>query len=172
MENQLKSPNPSARQKALNKLRLDPYPELREAIEGRLVRDTDVKARAMAAEALGNLGSTESLDKLRLLARRDISWVVRKQALAAIVKIEGPEAENLIRYAIARDSSPQVRIEALQQAHRVLPGEKGAEVFLMGLKDQNEAVKLTAHRLLENATDKKIPPEHVRRWEKALENSN
>ena len=167
----LQSRQPTDRREALLRLRAsDVTPAVRAAVLRVLSTDVDSVARALAADALARLGERAGVDELRLSARRDAAWPVRKRALEALAALLGPDAEEDIEHSLAKDPNPTVRVAAVKLAARNLAPQRAASVILAGLKDTQTVVVLAAHRWLREivgAVD--IAPEDYDAWEQAVE---
>lgn len=165
----LKSPEPNHRIKTLSRLEGQVTPQMRVPLEGILQEDVSPTARAMAADALGELGVTESVEKLRLSARRDGSWVVRRRSLRALGEVLGQQVQEDLEYALNNEANETVRAEAVKLAAQHLEGQARTDVLLLGLRDESEVVRLTAHEKLSRITGQNIPPGDYPRWEEAVQ---
>jgi HEAT repeat protein len=165
----LKSPEPKHRIKALSGLEGQVTPQMRMPLENILQEDVSPTARAMAADALGELGAKESVKELRLSARRDGSWVVRRRSLEALVQIQGQQVREDLEYTLKNEANETVRAEAVKLAAQHLGGQARTDVLLLGLRDESEVVRLTAHEKLSRITGEDIPPGDHPRWKEALQ---
>jgi hypothetical protein len=165
----LRSTDPDRRIQTLSRLEGKVTPPMRGTLEDILRNDMSPSARGMAADALGELGDKKSVKELRLSARRDSSWVVRRRALIALGEILGQEVAGDLRYALQNESDEAVLVEAVRLAAQRLNGQAQDETLLLGLRSSSSAVRLTAHQNLTEITGKNIPPGDVARWEDALE---
>ncbi len=164
--NALHSKRPEQRRRALSDLAGKPATSaVRKAVEHVLYTDVDPTARAFAAEALGSFGGQESVEQLRLSAQRDISWVVRRRALRALVSILGGDAAEDIEFSISKDRHPTVQIEAIE-----LAAEAGAaRMIVEALQDPSTAVRLAAYQHLRRLTGLDMPPDDYEGWRGRLE---
>ncbi len=165
----LQSRQQKTRLRTLSRLEDDITPAMRQPLVKVLESGINPTARALAADRLGTLGSKKSVSALRLSARRDNSWVVRRRALRALGQILGAEVADDLRRALRRDARPAVRVEAVQVAARRLDGAALTDLLLLALKDEQSVVRIAAQQKLTELTGKKIPPGHHKRWKQAVE---
>ena len=165
---QLQSPRAEKRIDALFDVRHRATPAMRGALEQVLSTDVNLTARALAAEALGNLGMRSSVEQLRLSARRDTSWVVRRRALRALARVLGNDAPPDLAYTLERDPYGGVRVAAVDLAAQL--GSEGSrnELLLKALQDQDNAVRINAYMHLKRLTGLDIPPGSHEKWRREI----
>jgi HEAT repeat protein len=145
---------------ALRKARQEPTPGMEADLLQVLRADVDPVSRALAAEALGELGSTQAVQGLRRAARNDASWLVRSRALQGLVNALGRKAAGDLQHALQNDPASTVRAEAVKMAARALPGQNGRALLLEALKDQASDVRLQAQVELKRRTGLDAPPRY------------
>lgn len=166
----LRSRDAAAQREAFLELEGPLSPALREAGEAILARDVNPMMRALAADALGRCGASESAGELRLSVQQDARWVVRKRALAALVAVsqeDGGEGE-ILAAVLANDPHPNVRVEAVELAGRTLPADRATGIIAGAMRpDEADAVIIAAHSWLTRLTGRDIPPTDYERWQEA-----
>lgn len=165
----LQSRKETRRMKTLTRLKHDITPSMRKPLENVLETAINPTARALAADRLGQLGSSESAPALRLSSRRDSSWVVRRRALRALGKVVGNEISDDLRHTLKRDSRATVRVEAVSVASEQLNGAALKKILLAALQDESPVVRIAAQQKLVEITGKSFPPSDYEQWEKAVE---
>jgi len=117
--------------------------------------------RAAAADLLGQLGRPEAVPQLRAAAQADAQWLVRVQALAALVAILDEAAGDDLRHTLQHDPDPQVRVKAVQLAGSRSRSADLTELLLEALKDRDAAVRVEACLCLQRLTGKSHPPDFL-----------
>jgi len=107
----------------------------------------DVPDRADAAQALGEMkGNEPAIAALGVAAGHDRFWGVRVQALTALGKIGGPDAEKDVLPALA-DSEPWVREVAVDQLSR-FSSDSSLDIRLTEISAKDSAYRVRAAALL------------------------
>lgn len=165
----LRSRDEAGQLKVLRGLQKNVTPAMREPLEEVLQSGINPTARAMAADKLGMLGSEQSVPVLRLSARRDSSWTVRRRALRSLGNILEDDMTEDLQHVLKRDSQSVVRVEAVDLASQCLDGRDLKDTLLLALKDESLTVRIVAQQKLKQLTGEEFPPGDYKRWEKALE---
>jgi aminopeptidase N len=112
-----------------------------------LQRAQDVPDRADAAQALGELKENDAaITALAEAAADDRFWGVRVQALTALGKIGGPEAEKGVLPVLA-DSEPWVREVAVEQLSK-FTDDSSLDTKLIEISSKDPAYRVRAAALL------------------------
>jgi len=149
-------------------VRAEPTAAMRPELEQILEKEAAPTARAAAADALGNLGSPDSVPQLRAAAREDSHWIVRKRAARALAGILGSGARQDLEFLLNNDPVARVRVAAVELAARHLPSDDAVAVLLEALADRADEVRLRAHIELSKLTGHSPPPDYEH-WKAALE---
>ena len=145
-----------------------PTAAMRPDLEQVLSQHADPTVRAAAADALGSLGSADSVPELRAAARQDGHWIVRKRAARALARILGDGAREDLEFLLKNDADGRVRTEAVELAAEHLPFEDAVPVLVEALNDRADEVRLRAHVALKELTGQSLPPNYEQ-WKEALE---
>ncbi len=169
VEQRIASGTAEERRSALEKVRSDPDPALRGTLENVLANDRNPVARALAAEALGNLKDPRSADRVRYALQRDTNRSVRKKALIALADIEQEEAGEDFLRTIEKDPDPLVRITAVDLSVVRLERSVALDILLRALADESPAVSITAYHHLKSLTGRDIAPDARSQWRRQVE---
>ena len=162
----------SVRRETLLELYERATPRLRGTMERMLREEPDAAMRAMATEILVRIQARESAPELTETARRDVSWAVRADAVAALAALLGMEAEYEIERAMQEDSEPQVRLRALREYYGLVQSEsdeKRTGVLEKALADPASIVRLRASGFMRTLTGLSAPPD-LAGWNAARSN--
>ncbi|MEF8787705.1 MAG: HEAT repeat domain-containing protein [Planctomycetota bacterium] len=136
----------------------EPHPDMRPRLQQMLRENRDPTLRALAAEALGRLGTQKDAGSLRDAVRNDRHWLVRKRSLTWLSRIQGAEVTDELRHVLQNDPNALVRAEAVTLA-LLHSGETDLyPALLQGLQDRSGAVRLLACVELQNLTGGSYPP--------------
>ena len=107
-------------------------------------------------QALARQKDTEALGELRILAVRDVSPIVRRQAVSALGRLRNQEALSLLAMALA-DQSPSVRIQALREIRNLKQAEAIGDLQQTLVNDPHPRVRRQAVRLLSTIQSPEVP---------------
>ena len=139
-------------------LAAEPHPAMRPELQRLLREDRDPTIRALAAEALGRLGTQQDAQSLRRAVRNDPHWLVRKRALTRLSRILEAQVTKDLTYVLQNDPNALVRAEATNQA-LMRSGEQDLyPVLMQALEDRSAAVRLLACLELQTLTGGSLPP--------------
>lgn len=145
-----------------------PTSAMRSDLEQVLGTEADPTVRAAAADALGKLGSPDSIPQLRAAARQDGHWIVRKRAGRALARILGSDARGDLEFLLRNDPEPRVRAAAVELVAARLPLQDAVPMLVEALRDKADEVRLRAHVALRELTGQSLPPKHEQ-WKAALQ---
>ncbi len=169
IHHQLETGSARGKIKVLEDIKDDPAAGLRIALESVLAADRNHMVRALAAEALGNLGDPESVERIRFALRRDIQPIVRKYSLIALAKIRDEAVKEDVVRTVQIDDAPLVKITALDLAVAILDYKQKIQILQSAIDDEAEIVRLVAYNHLIELTGLDIPPDAPSLWQKELD---
>lgn len=158
------------RRETFLELSAEPHPDMRPELRRILRENRDATIRALAAEALGRLGSSQDVSALRRALKNDRHWFVRKRALTWMCRILGSEATDDLRYALKNDPNYLVRAEAAKLALMHASEQEMFGLLVRALDDSSGAVRMLACVELANLTRGSFPPAR-QPWASYLRNS-
>ena len=132
-------------------------------------RDPIILVRLHAVGLLPEIPSTESIEALKL-ASRDPDSRVRKAAIDAWSKIQGPVSIAQLQEFIGSDTDVDVRLHATK-ALGTFDDPSAANALSLALTDTNPAIQFRATESLEKVTGEKIGAD-VAAWQNYLDDQN
>jgi HEAT repeat protein len=168
------------RREALRLTAQAPEPGMRGRLEERLPMEPDVAARVFAVRALAKLGVEASAPALRDAVHTHTHYVVRIEALEALVDVVGEEALGECRRVAASGTPagrvaadpPEAVVEERARALALAAGLCGAQerrrLLAGALEDDEEAIRLVAADLLTRGWPPDRPLPGPDRWQDVL----
>ena len=146
------------KREAFLELAAEPHPDMRSELQRLLREAPDPTVRALAAEALGRLGSKQDVEFLRQALRNDDHWLVRSRSLEWLSRVLQSGAADDIGHALKNDRNPLVRAEAVRMAVLHAPEDQLYPLLLQALGDPSGGVRMLACVELQTFTGGSFPP--------------